>query len=78
MPTYSTVCQNKKCKMFGKDHDEVRPIADGPRKDCPECGGEVHTNFGNPGRSPGALCKGYAITDPRAQRGRFKTERFRN
>lgn len=62
MPMYHV-----KCKDCGEEIEESRPMYDGPRKECPKCGGQMHQVWD---KAPLMRTGGYSPMHPRALRGR--------
>jgi putative FmdB family regulatory protein len=71
MPMYESECP--KC---GAEVSEMRTMAQGINKRCPECNGRSMQQVFN-GKAPAVRQHGYMIGHPRCQRGRKVKEPFR-
>lgn len=61
MPLYHTTCDN-----CGDQQEEIRSMAEGPRKRCPKCKHAVHQEFG----VPRLEVNNYSPLHPRKLRGK--------
>ncbi|MGN6134688.1 MAG: zinc ribbon domain-containing protein [Aureliella sp.] len=55
------------CKDCRREHEEFRGTAEGPRQECPDCGGKLRQSWD---KAPTARVGGYSPMHPRALRGR--------